>query len=229
MLSKQAKSSYNFAAGVKTQWPIFIYNRCLLPYIPKIKFPKKLLWLDTDTIISKDLSDLFKIDISNYEWAGRKDINKISRFRPPMWITDKKFCNSCPIQNGVMLLNTEKCNIIFKKVIETYWKKDVGSGGSDMILFNLFSTKIYELDEKFNAYKYHPDNYIHHACGTRVCNGWIFGRMFLDHIHKKYTDGFFPLKNIFSKTLRVKPSEDLFYKIYPQYKKYLNIYNELND
>ena len=42
--------------------------RCALGFI--LKDEKKVLWLDIDTIIDNDISDLFELDISEYYYAG---------------------------------------------------------------------------------------------------------------------------------------------------------------
>ena len=82
---------------------------CLLRlFSDLIDLPSKILYLDTDTMINKDISSLFNIDITNYEFAGVVD--RLGRF-----FIDKNYINS-----GVLLLNLEmiRKTDLFKNVRE---------------------------------------------------------------------------------------------------------------
>ena len=69
---------------------------CLLRlFADELDLPNKILYLDTDTMINKDIKELFDIDITNYEFAGVVD--RLGRF-----FIDKNYINS-----GVLLLNLE--------------------------------------------------------------------------------------------------------------------------
>ena len=61
-----------------------------------LDLPEKILYLDTDTMISKDISEFFNLDITNYEFAGVVD-------RLGRWFIDINYINS-----GVLLLNLNK-------------------------------------------------------------------------------------------------------------------------
>ena len=61
-----------------------------------IDLPNKILYLDTDTMANKDISPLYNIDITNYEFAGVVD-------RLGRWFIDINYINS-----GVLLLNLDK-------------------------------------------------------------------------------------------------------------------------
>ncbi|GMO13284.1 MAG: glycosyltransferase family 8 protein [Mycoplasmoidaceae bacterium] len=214
------KSNTNEPLHQSGIWSVFSYNRCLLPYVKNM--PNKILWLDTDTIIGKDLSDLWNIDISDYEWAGRRDITQYRKFANEKTnLRLKELLNEYPIQNGVMLLNVPKANEIFKKMIELQMKENLGPGW-DTTFMNYFSKKILELPEKFNSYKYDSNNYIHHVCGTKLYNKWIFNKAFWKKSFNN-REPFVPLSNIFGKEYAIKPDTVYFFKKYPQYKKYLNI------
>ncbi|GMO13290.1 MAG: hypothetical protein Ta2E_02370 [Mycoplasmoidaceae bacterium] len=205
-------------------WHPFAYNRCLLPYVKNM--PNKILWLDTDTIIEKDLSDLWNIDISDYEWAGRRDCTKYKNFSHELINSRlKDLMDEYPIQNGVMLLNVPKANEIFKKMIELQMKENLGPGW-DLTFMNYFSKKILEIPEKFNSYKYDSNNYIHHSCGTQIYSKWIFKRVFWTRRYNKKVDLVFPFSKIIFGRGRMKISKAqhaIFYKIYPQYTKYLDL------
>lgn len=67
---------------------------CLLRlFSDKLDLPEKILYLDTDTMINKDIKELYDIDVTNYEFAGVVD--RLGRF-----FIDKNYINS-----GVLLLN----------------------------------------------------------------------------------------------------------------------------
>lgn len=61
-----------------------------------LDLPSKILYLDTDTMINKDIKDFFNLDITNYEFAGVVD-------RLGRWFIDINYINS-----GVLLLNLDK-------------------------------------------------------------------------------------------------------------------------
>ena len=60
----------------------------------KVEMPDKYIYLDTDTIINRDLQILFDIDIEGYELGVVRDLFRI----------DRKYFNS-----GVMLVNQPEC------------------------------------------------------------------------------------------------------------------------
>ena len=70
---------------------------CLLRlFADLLDLPSKILYLDTDTMVNKDLNEFFNIDISNYEFAGVVD-------RLGRWFIGLNYINS-----GVLLLNLDK-------------------------------------------------------------------------------------------------------------------------
>jgi hypothetical protein len=64
-----------------------------------------------------------------------------------------------------MLFNTDKINKIYIKLLDLYKNQYLGFAG-DMFFTNYLSSNILVLDNKYNSYKYHKDNIIHHCCGT---------------------------------------------------------------
>lgn len=70
---------------------------CLLRlFADLLDLPEKIIYLDTDTMVNKDLSEFFNIDITDYEFAGVVD-------RLGRWFIGLNYINS-----GVLLLNLEK-------------------------------------------------------------------------------------------------------------------------
>jgi lipopolysaccharide biosynthesis glycosyltransferase len=126
-----------------------LYARYLIAFF---KVPKKILWLDCDTIIQHDLSKLWDIDMSDYQWAGREDIFDASNGKYTPFL-----------QNGVMLLNMPKISSIFKKIIFEYKTKNYGEIG-DMVILNKLADKKLSLPKKFNSYRITKKAYILHFC-----------------------------------------------------------------
>ena len=79
--------------NLNTSYTPYIFLRLFVDEIPSL--PNKLLYLDADTVCYKDLSELYNIDISDYEFAASKDY--LGR-----WFIDYNYLNS-----GVLLLNLE--------------------------------------------------------------------------------------------------------------------------
>lgn len=50
------------------QWSYMTMMRCALAHI--LPDEKRVLWLDCDTIVDEDISDLFEIDMNGYYYAG---------------------------------------------------------------------------------------------------------------------------------------------------------------
>jgi len=73
-----------------------------------LEFTRKILYLDTDVIICKDIKDLYETDISKYEFAACLD------YYGRHWI-NKRYCNS-----GVMLINLDLCRErkLFERCLE---------------------------------------------------------------------------------------------------------------
>lgn len=72
------------------------------------ELPDKVLYLDYDTVVCKDIQSLWDIDITNYEFAGAKDY--YGRF----------FINRNYLNSGVLLMNLKKIKEtkLFEKCLE---------------------------------------------------------------------------------------------------------------
>ena len=122
--------------------------------------PDKLLYLDTDTIINNDISDMYNTDISNYELAAVTDI----LFKN--FVYDFDYFNS-----GVMLLNVKKLKETgaLDKALKLCRYKKMSFLDQDAI--NKAVKKRLHLSWKCNWFrnkcKYHSDIIIHHLCNAR--------------------------------------------------------------
>lgn len=128
--------------------------RLLSDLVPEI--PDKIIYLDTDTVCNKDINELFKIDISDYEYGAVLDyLGKIfMRFRA------KKYINS-----GVLLLNMNmiRKTKLFEKCRYLCMNKKLGFPDQDAL--NMAATKKLILDAKFNRQrKTKKDTVVQHFC-----------------------------------------------------------------
>ncbi len=95
-----------FSNSCEKQWSKAMYYRLNLPQI--LKDEKICLYLDGDTIVRKDISDMFKINMDDYYIAGIRDfnkfINKESNYYKNIGISnlDSYVCS------GVLIMNLEK-------------------------------------------------------------------------------------------------------------------------
>lgn len=84
-------------------------------------FPEfdKILFLDSDTIVLKDLSELYNIDVQDYYIGGVKDI-----YAPLFHILNHKKINYDYFNTGVMVLNLKKIREenFFEKALSIYLK-----------------------------------------------------------------------------------------------------------
>lgn len=117
--------------------------RLLADLIPNI--PDKILYLDIDMLAQKDISTLYNIDISNYEYAAVKEKygSKIIRY---------DYINA-----GMLLLNMKKIKEtkLFEKGREMLRKRKLLFADQDAIFWNttskLILPRIYNEQRKFNC------------------------------------------------------------------------------
>ena len=96
--------------NLKTHFTPYTMLRLLADKIEEL--PDKVLYLDTDTVVNNDITELFDINIDDYELACVKDIyNWASPSRWPI----KNYFNA-----GVILFNLKKCKEtgLFEKTSE---------------------------------------------------------------------------------------------------------------
>lgn len=131
--------------------------RLLADLMPEL--PSKMLYLDYDIMANKDITSLYDMDISEYEFAGVLDHYGKIFFYP-------SYCNA-----GVLLLNLEKIKQtqLFAKCRELLKEKEIFL--SDQTVLNKFSTKKLIIPRMFNEQKKTKnDTVIRHFCKTIV---WV--------------------------------------------------------
>ena len=130
-------------------YSIEIYYRIMLPYITDVE---KILWLDADTIICGDISELFHINIENRYVGACKDIaeeqGKRNQIKKCMNMEEQIYFNS-----GILLLNTKMIRNeipkeLFFDAIEKY-AKDLVCPDQDILNFVL-GKKCLLMDNRYN-------------------------------------------------------------------------------
>ena len=128
----------------------YVTVRLLAHLVPEI--PDKVLYMDADTIMNGNIKDLYDIDVTDYEIAGRKDLYRISNY----------------FQSGIMLMNMKRiretrmlervCDMCASKKILVY---------IDMTPLNKCCKYRKMLTSKEISFEYDPNSIVHHVCNTR--------------------------------------------------------------
>lgn len=137
------------------QYTPFAMIRLFAHQMPEL--PDKILYLDTDTIACRDISELYDIDISNHEYGAVKDYY------------GKVFINPKYINTGVLLLNLKKIKEtgLFDKTLNMVLTKKMGF--PDQSALNKCTTKKLILSRKYNDQKrLHKDTVIRHFAKTII-------------------------------------------------------------
>ena len=127
--------------------------RLFLDLTPLDGNPEKVIYIDADTMCAKDISALWDIDISGYEFGVSLDA--AGKF----WI-DVDYCNS-----GVMLINLNRIKEtgLFEKCRKRVATRTMFM--PDQSALNDFAVKKLVLPRKFNEQrKMQPDTVIKHFC-----------------------------------------------------------------
>ncbi|MGM9665030.1 MAG: glycosyltransferase family 8 protein [Eubacteriales bacterium] len=108
--------------------------------------PKKILYLDTDTVINKDISELWNTDVENYEFAASLDYY------------GKIFMGYKYVNAGVLLLNLDmiKKTGLFDRAIDLLNRKKIFL--PDQTALNRLVKKKLVLDTKYNEQKHFKDD-----------------------------------------------------------------------
>lgn len=132
----------------------YVTVRLLMHLVPQI--PDKAIYLDADTIFNGDVKELWDIDVSDVEIAGRRDSHRITNY----------------FQSGVMIMNMKMiretglleraCKLCAEK--KYYWY-------IDMSALNTACKKRKIISKKYNSYHYRADAIVHHVCATR--ESWL--------------------------------------------------------
>ncbi len=150
-VSEEFKKYLLKGSNLHNKWySYYVTVRLLMHLVPEI--PDKALYLDADTIFNGDVKEVWDIDVSNVEIAGRRDAGRITNY----------------FQSGVMLMNMKMiretgllekaCKLCAEKKYMWY---------IDMSALNTACKKRKIISKKYNCYKYDKDSIIHHVCGTR--------------------------------------------------------------
>lgn len=139
--------------------------------------PNKILYLDTDTVARADISNLYKLNIEDYELAGVKDYY------------GKIFINFNYINTGVLLLNLDliRKNDLFNKSINMIMNKKMLL--PDQSAINKYCKRKLILERKFNEQKKLKDNtVIRHFTKTIIWVPFFHTRNIkpwnIDYMHK---------------------------------------------
>lgn len=130
----------------------FVVVRLLMDLVPDIG--DKALYIDSDVMFNGDVKELYDIDVTNYDYAGRKDWYRISKY----------------LQSGVMLFNLKR--VRENKMLERAREKVTTKRYFcyiDMTAVNESCKPKDKLriDKKYNAYIYTDDCILFHVCTLR--------------------------------------------------------------
>ena len=136
---------------VNKYYSYFVVTRLLADLVKEVP-NEKVIYLDSDTIMINDISELFNIDMKGAEIAGRRDKFRITNY----------------FQSGVMLFDMKKMRETgllekARKLVTT--KKYICY--IDMSALNTACKKRLMLPKKYNSFKYDKNAIIHHVCDTR--------------------------------------------------------------
>ena len=126
---REIKASENpFQNYEYARWSPVIFYRCIAHrFFTDID---KILYLDSDILVCRDLTELFDTDLNDYVLGGVRDMAPVNdRFHPQGIIVKKfaeKYLNNGPyINSGVLLLNLEKMreneNLLFETKIPLFY------------------------------------------------------------------------------------------------------------
>lgn len=151
----------------RNTYPLNIFMRIFIPYFTPAN-TEKVLYLDVDMIVNRDISDLWKVDISNHIIAAVTDAtaahirNNVKNFAELNIPGDSKYFNS-----GLLLINIAKWkeNNVTSNVISAVNDNRKHTQFSDQYGLNVtLVDKWLELDPLWNYYANgtHPTPYIIH-------------------------------------------------------------------
>lgn len=141
------------SVNMKNLYSPYAFIRLLADKVEEV--PDKVLYLDTDVVICKDISDLYNTDLKDYEYAGVKDY--LGRF----------FIDSEYINSGVLLLNMAKIRQtgLFDKCRDVVNTKKMAF--PDQTALNKYVIKKMFLDDRYNSQrKDREKDVIRHFCKT---------------------------------------------------------------
>lgn len=139
------------SVNMKNLYSPYAFIRLLADKVEQV--PDKVLYLDTDVVACKDISELYNIDMQDYEYAGARDY------------FGKFFIDSDYINSGVLLLNMKRIREtgLFEKCRDVVNNKKMGF--PDQTALNKFVIKKMFIDDKYNSQrKDREKDVIRHFC-----------------------------------------------------------------
>lgn len=145
-ITKYFKEELLNSVNIKTHYTPYILIRLFLDKIDDL--PDKVLYLDSDLVIYKNIDVLFNIDVENYDFAAA--IDYIGQY-----FIDKKYINS-----GVLLMNIKKMKKekAFEKCREMVLTKKMLL--PDQTALNKICKDKKYIERKYNEQKNRQDNTI---------------------------------------------------------------------
>lgn len=135
---------FELAGSMKDSFCVATPSALLKFFIPQIINVQKVLYLDGDILVKKDLSDLYSIDIGNYFGGAVIDSSKLYSNRPIVKEKNSYF------NSGVMLLNLVKMASVINDLIITK-KEQPDQTLMDQDVFNIvIGNNIVNLPIKYN-------------------------------------------------------------------------------
>ena len=128
--------------------PAVFYRLEIPSLIPNVD---KVLYLDCDIIVNKDISDLYNINIDNYYICAIEEEGRAAKTRKKIFNLDHYF------NSGVMLINNKMwINNSVKEDFETFFNLNYNKIMTvDQDIINcVFKDKIKSLDKKFNYFPF---------------------------------------------------------------------------
>ena len=137
------KESLLHSPNAVTSYTPYTFLRLLADKIDRL--PSKIIYLDADTVIARDIKELYDIDVSSYEFAGALDYYG-------RYFIDPHYINA-----GVLLFNLDKIKEtkLFEKCIDLLNEKKVFL--PDQTALNKYAKAKLIIDAKFNEQKHFRD------------------------------------------------------------------------
>ena len=176
----------------KLYWSPACYYRLEIPNL--IKDVDKILYLDCDIIVRKDISELFNIDISEFYLAAVTHPVNIDHFKTRIGLTinDKYFCAGMLLINNKLFIEDN----IRDKCIEFLEKSNIIFAQDQDALVIATKNRVKIIDEKYSyfAYRgYHENadsidniNLIHYASAKKPWLEYIEGCYYVEYFWKYF-------------------------------------------
>jgi lipopolysaccharide biosynthesis glycosyltransferase len=164
--------------NLKNSYTPYTFLRLFLNKIPE--FPSKILYLDADTIVMKDLAPLFNIDVAGYDFAGVLDAYG-------RWLINPHYCNS-----GVLLFNLPEStkNHLFENCLDDLANHRHSFPDQDVLNRYAKGKKLFLPREYNEQTKLRPQTVIRHYCNQPRIFPYVHALIAkpwdIERIHKVY-------------------------------------------